>query len=70
MRQSIYLCVRRPCSGGVECWKCRMSLTGQKATKTKANELVKRKCMCKSLGRNNNDTVMGIHFIVYLAAVE
>ena len=45
-------------------------LTVQKATKTKANELMKRKYMCKSLGRNSNDIVMGIRFLVCLAAVE
>ena len=47
-----------------------VAFTGQKATKTKANELVKRKCMCKSLGRNTNDPMMGIRFIVCLADVE
>ena len=47
-----------------------LSFTVQKATKTKVNELMKRKYMCKSLGRNSNDIVMEIRFLVCLAAVE
>ena len=47
-----------------------LSFTIQKATRTKVNELMKRKYMCKSLGRNSNDIAMGIRFLVCLAAVE
>ena len=42
-----------------------LSFTVKKATNTKANKL-----MYKSLGLNNNDTMMGIRFIVCLVAVE
>ena len=45
------------------CWECKLFLVDQKATKTKENELVTRKCMCKSLGRNSNDAVMGESFV-------
>ena len=47
-----------------------LSFTDQKATKMKANELMKKKYMCKSLGRNSNDIVMGIRFLACLEAVE
>ena len=47
-----------------------LSFTIQKATKTKVNQLMTRKYMCKSLGRNSNDIVMGIRFLVCLAALE
>ena len=43
-----------------------LSFTVQKATKTKVIELMKREYMCKSLGRNSNDIVMGIRFLVCL----
>ena len=47
-----------------------LSFTVQKATKTEVNELMKTKYMCKSLGHNSKDIVMGIRFLVCLAAVE
>ena len=47
-----------------------LSFIVQKAAKTKVNELMKKNHMCKSLGRNSNDIVMAIRFLVCLAAVE